>query len=854
MASSTNRFSSPSRPSGDHGAGKQNGTPPLLNNNRNNQNSSDEVSRESSHPHPLVPPTILQPSNKEVQLRLKNLRTGRSTPASSSNSIVSSRETSPVPRFSRPSNQRSLSQSRKNSQELSPARSSSGTSLNQQATTHSIPAVIKTLVESGQPLFPPPTDSRKQNMVAGDWPRSPRLKSCPPVASSAQNNIPPSSLLKPESDISLANISSKRLRNREFETEPFEKQSDEENLSRSMPRNLRSGSVTGSVLETVDEAGTPTIPKPDPIRSWSKDKPLCESGSDSSTNKARGVGSENKHRNLTSTPKPDMVPKRSFTSLSSARGKQGETSMTNMTVETETVSSVPQAPLGGGTSDRGGPGTLRLRPSDETIRPKKEKRKLARKVPVQPGALSTKADIFEAKVANAVDNAYSSDSEETFVYESNPPDAHPARQHRFHSRTPSTASMVSQLDQYGGRARGGLRDGLPGISGKRSMKFTNNTYNTFDGEGEEQGVGRGSSRAGAHMHSTRHNHTGRHGRPGGHATVFDHARFFSAQGNKSSRHFPANGNRHTNSNIKKDGDTYGYDFDAEGADDERAPLVGSRGLRSRQGRRPNSSSLRQMEYLEQRRKTSIARYGLCALLLVLVALLGAGATIFIVGITKPLVDVQVIQIQNVLASEQELMLDLNVLATNPNLFPLTISHIDVNLFAKSRFLGSESFSIEKLAELQVLPRTSDSRSRAILARTAKNARRLTHTSGVDKGTDPMPSEPIGDPLTMLLGRVFYFYSPLTFEPSPWKYTASNATGQIRLKKPGNRTEEGGSSRWERVLQNPFELIVRGVVNYHLPLSSSMQSASISSKIQVLPDKDNGNTDKNTTQTSLSLSR
>ena len=48
-----------------------------------------------------------------------------------------------------------------------------------------------------------------------------------------------------------------------------------------------------------------------------------------------------------------------------------------MTVETETVSSIPQVAVGGGTGGTGNNGSLRAKPSSETIRPKKEKKKAA---------------------------------------------------------------------------------------------------------------------------------------------------------------------------------------------------------------------------------------------------------------------------------------------------------------------------------------------------------------------------------------------------------------------------------------------------------------------------------------------
>lgn len=109
--------------------------------------------------------------------------------------------------------------------------------------------------------------------------------------------------------------------------------------------------------------------------------------------------------------------------------------------------------------------------------------------------------------------------------------------------------------------------------------------------------------------------------------------------------------------------------------------------------------------------------------------------------------------------------------------------------------------------------------------------------GVDRGTDPIETDPAGDPQTMLLGRVFRFDSPLAFEPAPWNHHASRSKGQIRLPRPGNKTEEGGTERWERVLQHQFELIVRGVIKYQLPLSSRFHSASVSSSVKVVPQDD-----------------
>ena len=59
---------------------------------------------------------------------------------------------------------------------------------------------------------------------------------------------------------------------------------------------------------------------------------------------------------------------------------------------------------------------------------------------------------------------------------------------------------------------------------------------------------------------------------------------------------------------------------------------------------------------------------------------------------------------------------------------------------------------------------------------------------------------------------------------------------MRLQRPGNKTEEGGTERWENVIQHPFELIVRGILKYQLPLSSRTMTASIGASVIVHPEE------------------
>ncbi|MCJ1255666.1 hypothetical protein MMC24_003483 [Lignoscripta atroalba] len=900
-----------------------------------------------------------------------------SNTSSSATSPKPSREPSPIRPPLKPGTSASsnLNRSRKNSQELSPHR------------TQSIPAVPsaaaiqRALSATGTPQIVSPATpdfladvtriQRPSKVLSGAGTPlgaiSPRLKSPPPSAAANRNPVYSPRKLEqplppPTPSITVEHPSQNTKSSTEIGLE------GEEALVRSGIRTpVRSGT-----LETVQESSLPATPaigagrtqpggktndsRPEkidenPVESaFTKGiKASMESGSESGGNKSggnKGEGRDARKPAMAQNPsKPPVIhPKKSVTQLNSTKGKiGGEGSAKNMTVETETVSSVPHVAVGGGTGERGVPGrtdaggSIRLKPSNETIRPKRDKKRTVRKAPsinagtggsssrrfhhhhiysrapspentfsqttVSPDPLygylpdhfdsvhslrppgrpearvlklkvdsislhlpskprqsnaglttfrgrtaSSKADIFEAKVASAVDEANSSDSEETFVYESNPPEPLSARPHRYHSRTPSATSMASQMDQYSGRLR---QDGHHSIAGKKSMKFANNTHHvsgTYGEMGEHGGTiaGHGGRTSGGH--TSHHHHIGRYGRGGaGHTSLFDNESPFPNAA-KPLRNIATNVARlsprsphilRIPGTSAKTSAPLSYDIEGEGADDERTPLIGSiRSGRTRNSRRPLSGSLRQAEYDEEKtRRCRSVTY--CVLLGGLGSLLIAAVVLALVICSKPLLDVHVKDIQNVLASEQEIMLDLHVHAINPNLIAIQVNELDVNIFAKSKYVGSSAFWREDHRFTKSKPRVPSSHmpdySNPGLSKYAvgtSNPYRVRE--GVDEGNDPI-DDPGSDSQTMLLGRIFEFDSPLIFDASPIRHESFSSVGEVRLAEPGNRTEQGGSERWEKVIQHPFELIVRGVLRYSLPMSSKIKSASIGGSVTVRPE-------------------
>ena len=287
-----------------------------------------------------------------------------------------------------------------------------------------------------------------------------------------------------------------------------------------------------------------------------------------------------------------------------------------------------------------------------------------------------------------------------------------------------------------------------------------------------------------------------------------------------------------------------FDFDAEGGDDERAPLIGSvRTPRSgRLPRRLQSSGGHSIdEYFGVRRRPRCGRFGGCLLGFVVFAAVILSAVAFLVMSNRPMYDVEILTIENVLASEQELMLDLLVGAVNPNALSIDVTNMDVNIFAKSKHVGTGEFWGKHGHAPLTTSKSMDARRRQnrrfpqIISLAQRRPWGSPEPSdNVDEGTDP-DDDLERDAQTMLLGRVFHFDQGLSFDGSPLKRHEHNATGELRLERPGNKTETGGSERWEKVLQYPFELIIRGVLKYQLPISSRLEAVKVNASILVHPE-------------------
>ncbi|KAI9893256.1 MAG: hypothetical protein M1814_000384 [Vezdaea aestivalis] len=948
-----------------------------------NRNSAQNGSSPVTDPSP-PPPTQSASSSSSIPKVPSKTTLNRKPQLSATSAGPSpkpSRESSPARPRTRSLSSSKASSPRRGSQDVSPGRQipklggegSNQPNVARKLSATSTPALTAPSSSSTTQQGTRPRQLAKEVLDEGGrhWPASPRLKSPPPsasgtssVGSKAQETLSTSSAPNIVIQSSTPTDALSPL-----PTPPPAAVSDIDSeekqlLASGMRTPIRGGSGIPSTLETVQEGSLPSTPAAS-LKSHlvnalgdSKGEPAVELHTDDtkskearhppeSGNESSGTKSDEQARKPSTGPAKPPTISRSSTSLASktiaalsSRTKPAtDPSANKMTVEIETVSSIPQVAVGGnGPADRSAPrseagGTIRLKPSSETIRPKKEKKKTVRKapslnagtggfknfhnclshgyhrdrcasvqslsassvaslrsalsadfgtlnaLPASPEALnlqnrygfdylksrltfpkrsaSSKADIFEAKVASAVDEADSSDSDETFVYESNPPESHATRNGRYHSRTPSVTSMQSYADHRSGtRSNNPTSEGGQPASGvKKNMKFANPSHTSSGvdadvsdridmGRGHAAGSARGNATG---VHNQKRINTHGRGARNGHVSLFDADSPFTSKsrnptaGNsrQSSRpSSPRNIIQRLGGNNKKTGFTT-YDLDIEG-DDEQTPLMSSpRVNRNRVSRRYGGPRQRQEAHQEQRRV--FTRFMACFLITIMVVLILVGALGFIIATTKPLMDVKLCKIDNVLASEQQIILDLVVEAANPNILSVAISDMDVNIFAKSGYVGSDRLRRSRPPGIE--QRSWDQRKRKAGKDTSLSGdTKIAYSDGfhfpgdgVDDGTDPPDWWPGRDAETMLLGEIFELDSALVFPGSPLKHKPYKSSGELKLRSPGNKTEIGGSERWDRVLEHRFNLIVRGVLKYQLPFSGRTYSATISGNVTISPD-------------------
>lgn len=494
-----------------------------------------------------------------------------------------------------------------------------------------------------------------------------------------------------------------------------------------------------------------------------------------------------------------------------------------MTIETETVANVAHA-----STSKLDPTarSIRSKASTDTVRAAARPKKKRSRLPVASiGHAPTKSEIYAATITQAVDENEDSDSDETYVYESNP------RSPKRLSRSPSLNSMASSSNQAGGTSVHHANDrrsfsarydarstydmerervpdkgyrGHHAISGKRSMKFAHNVYDDDDHSRRPCNLShRASLKEDSPYRSPRvrgvHD---RRGSPSQHHSSNNASHSNSATGSprphtsrSNSQNWSANVSGHgfkRSSKAQQKPSTFGSwarydDDDGEGYSSrewhERSPM-----LRRKVSRYDGSGEYGEPGLRRRKRQHSTIWSGvpfIMAIVCLMVVVLFAGAAIL--STTQPLCDVIVKNITNVLVSKQELSLDLVVEAYNPNAVAVNVRECEISIFAQSPYIKK--------------PKPADDAKSSALGRLLGSSgggywppwgdgdgdgdKERKGGKGKDgNDSDDDDDDEAGDSSTLLLGRVFKFDSILTFDSRFFDRTLTTASGELRVADPG----------------------------------------------------------------------
>ncbi|QPG75724.1 hypothetical protein FOA43_003084 [Brettanomyces nanus] len=199
---------------------------------------------------------------------------------------------------------------------------------------------------------------------------------------------------------------------------------------------------------------------------------------------------------------------------------------------------------------------------------------------------------------------------------------------------------------------------------------------------------------------------------------------------------------------------------------------------------------------------------------------------FILATSKELQSTKVTSIRDILISDEEFVFNIEIESFNPGVMPVSIYDVQLDVFAKTQYVVD------------------------------------AYTYTVKDAKKNKPKEKEKPYSTILLGSMKELDIPLRFQGGCFTRQKDSSLTEMKIMNPCsfddddkngdgdnmriNKPEEPPSGsppdirepsrKWLNISRNPFDLIVRGVLNYQLPVSSSNKTVAISYSYSVEPDK------------------
>lgn len=156
---------------------------------------------------------------------------------------------------------------------------------------------------------------------------------------------------------------------------------------------------------------------------------------------------------------------------------------------------------------------------------------------------------------------------------------------------------------------------------------------------------------------------------------------------------------------------------------------------------------------------------------------------FILATNKELQDLNILFLDNIISSADELIFDMTVSAFNPGFFAIMIMNVQLDIFAKSEdVLGTEA---------------------------------------------------------MLLGSIDELNAPLKFDSGFLNRHYSLSMTTLKILEPGDSQADKENSRWRKVIKHDYQLVVKGTVKYNIPFFNSEKTLAVQKTTNVNEDYNYG---------------
>lgn len=214
---------------------------------------------------------------------------------------------------------------------------------------------------------------------------------------------------------------------------------------------------------------------------------------------------------------------------------------------------------------------------------------------------------------------------------------------------------------------------------------------------------------------------------------------------------------------------------------------------------------------------------------------------FVLATNKELQNLKVTEIRNTIISQEELVFDMVFSAFNPGLMPISIDTVQLDIFAKTNYLSTESVSKSYETVLLGAVEALDvplyfqggflNRQKDV----SKTEIKLINPCSYDKGNgdddhhnDGEGNDDDSDDAINEKNRALELENYESYESY-----AGIAISESSLRPISHIPDP----RWVNISRNPFDLIVRGAMMYKLPFSSQNHTVSISYTTYIDPRYD-----------------